>query len=84
MRRWTDDGMSPTRAALLSIAVTQLPLIGLLATFALLGGMSAGTLALLVGALLLPSVIWFGLRRAVFDYMDNYGVKDELRRQRPR
>ena len=82
VRRWIANGMTPTRAAVLSIAVTQLPLIvGFIALVSITGSMSLPEIAFVIGLFLLPSVLWFGLRRAVFEYMDGYGVKDELRRQ---
>ena len=82
-RRWIRDGMSPTRAAALSMAITYVPLFGLL----LLAGwitsrpipLTAWAVILLVMAL--PLVMGFGMRRAVFDYMDRYGVKDEIKRR---
>jgi hypothetical protein len=82
-RRWINNGMSPTRAAALSMAITYLPVLALL----LLGGWISGRpipltvwgLILLVMAL--PLAMGFGLRRAVFDYMDRYGVKDEIKRR---
>jgi len=82
-RRWVRNGMSPTRAALLSMAITYLPLLGLL----LVGGWTAGrpvplsAWGVLLLAMALPLVMGFGLRRAVFDYMERYGVKDELKRR---
>ena len=82
VRRWIANGMTPTRAALLSIAVTQLPvIIGFVAFASITGSMDLPEIGFLIGLFLLPSVLWFGLHRAVFDYMDGYGVKDELRRQ---
>jgi hypothetical protein len=75
--------MSPTRAAALSIAVTQLPLaLGVIALVWVSDrGMQLGDAVLLIALLLLPSLVWFGLRRAVFDYMDRFGVREELKRR---
>ena len=83
-RRWINDGMSPTRAAALSMAITYVPVLGLF----LIGGWISGRPIPLTGwgvillAMALPLAMGFGMRRAVFDYMDRYGVKDEIRRRR--
>jgi len=81
-RRWIRDGMTPTRAALLSMAIAYVPLLGLLVIASSASGrpISLTTWALILVVMALPLVMGFGMRRAVFDYMDRHGVKDELKR----
>jgi hypothetical protein len=83
-RRWLSNGISPTRAALYSTPVAYVPLVLLLA-FAGLTGRGPdgiGEWVLIVVAIGLPALLGFGLRRAVFEYMEQEGARDEVKRLR--
>jgi hypothetical protein len=83
-RSWLANGMPPGRAALYSIAVNYLPVVLLLIVAGATGGgpRDVGGWAVMIGMLVLVAGMWFGLRRAMFDYADRHGVREEWKRRR--
>lgn len=80
--RWLANGMSPTRAAILSVAITYVPIVGALIAIGWATGrpIAAENWPIVLLALALPALFGFGLRRAVFDYMERHGVRYEMKR----
>lgn len=80
--RWLANGMSPTRAAILSVAITYVPILGALIAIGWATGrpISSENWPIVLLALALPALFGFGLRRALFDYMERHGVRDEMKR----
>lgn len=83
MRRWLADGMSARRAAAWSMAMTYVPLLALVGVWNLFSGGAFEPLDLVIAiaALSLPILYGFGLRYAVLDYAEKYGVREHERRR---
>lgn len=83
MRRWLADGMTPRRAAAWSIAITYVPLLVLVGAWNLFSGgpFELIDVVIVLAALSLPILYGFGLRYAVFDYAERYGVRERERRR---
>jgi len=83
MRRWLADGMTARRAAAWSTAITYLPLLVLVGAWNLFSGspFEPINLVIVLAVLSLPILYGFGLRYAIFDFAEKYGVREHERRR---
>ena len=78
--RWMASGMSPIGAAILSVGITYVPILCALIAIGWATDRSIEDWPIVLLALALPALFSFGLRRALFDYMERHGVRDEMKR----